>query len=175
MREERLHLYYDLDNTGVQFCKDKEDEKIIIKDKMHLEGYYRNLPTIDMFVEALKKLHDEGIHELYILSSCIDTPYCRKEKLEFIEEHLPFIKKENIILIDSGENKISFIKTPLNRSLLIDDFKLNLQKWESEGGIAIKKRGSDKEGYKYMVRNHFDIFSIIEDIQCTLRGENHVK
>ena len=172
MKKEKLHLYYDLDNTGVQFCKDKEDEKIVIKEKMHLEGYYRNLPIIDNFVETLKRLHDEGEHEIYILSSCIDSPYCRKEKLEFIEEHLSFLKSENIILINSGENKISFIKTPLNRSLLIDDFRLNLQQWEKEGGIAIKKRGSNKGGYKYIVRNHFDIFDIIENIQNSLRGED---
>lgn len=171
MKKEKLYLYYDLDNTGVRFCKNKEDEKVVVKEKMHLEGYYRNLPVIDNFVEALKKLYDDNEHEVFILSSCIDTPYCKKEKLEFLAENLPFIKKENLILINTGENKVSFIKTPLNRSLLIDDFRLNLQQWEEEGGIAVKKRDSDKDGYKYIVRDHFDIFDIIKDIQRNLGGE----
>ena len=30
---------------------------------------------------------------------------------------------------------------------------------------------NNKDGYKYIVRDHFDIFDIIEDIQNNLRGE----
>jgi len=36
--------------------------------------------------------------------------------------------------------------------------------WEEAGGIPIKKRISQKQGYKYIVRDHFDILDIIDQL-----------
>ena len=161
---EKLYIYYDMDNTLCRFSENKLQEKEALK-KMYNEGYFRDLRPIDNCVETLDKLsRDENI-ELFILSTCIKSPYVKTEKTEWLKNHVPFIKNSNIIFCEEGTDKITYIKTPLEYSILVDDFKNNLIVWEKEGGIAIKKRDSDKKGYRFIVRNHLEIFDIIKQIR----------
>ena len=80
---------------------------------------------------------------LYILSACVSTPYCMREKRDWLYKYLPFIPKRNIILIKVGENKADmvefFLDTELTKEdILIDDYTKNLTEWEFAGGTGIK-------------------------------------
>ena len=150
-------FYYDMDNTLALFSIKGEETETL--EKMYEKGFFRNLPIMENSMETLSALMFDG-HEVFILSACIDSPYCKQEKIEWIEHYLPFIPKENIILVPIGTNKAEHIGNVEN-SFLIDDYKKNLVEWEKAGGIPVKKRFSMKKGWKYIVRNHLEIFDYI--------------
>jgi len=158
----KFNLYYDMDNTLALFSESRQHEKLVL-EQMYEEGFFASLPPIDDCKSALKFINDAigDSVEIFILSACIDSPFCKEEKRTWLDEHLPFIKKENIIFTKVGENKTDYIRTLPSESILVDDYHKNLVQWEEWGGIAIKKRSSQKEGYKYIVRNHWSILPIL--------------
>lgn len=152
-------IYYDMDNTIALFSK-KGQDKEALKNMMN-EGYFKNLPVMDGAIETLQTLQQQG-YQVFILSACVDSKYCESEKNLFLDKYFPFIDKEHRIFTKIGENKVSKIKTDICKSLLVDDYSKNLQDWANAGGIAIKKRSSNKRKYQYIVRNHQDIFNILQ-------------
>ena len=131
--KKRLAIYFDMDGVQADFDKALEGQF----ERMYQKGFFRNLEVIGNPNKVFKALQEKGF-EVYILSACVDSPYCEIEKIEWLREHCPSIKRENIILCKVGENKTDFIKTPIYRSVLVDDYKVNLLKWQEEGGHAIK-------------------------------------
>ena len=153
-------LFYDLDNTLALFSiKGQEGEAL---ERMFEEGFFRNLPILNNAMEALAGLMWEG-HDVHILSACINSPFCKAEKLEWIAQFLPFIEPHNIHLCDVGQNKAEMIGDVVG-TILVDDYHKNLEQWTEAGGIAVKKRFSEKKGYERVVRDHMEIFDIIEQL-----------
>ena len=157
----RKKLYYDMDNCLALFSIKGEEEQAL--EQMFEKGYFANLPLIEDSVETLASLAWEG-YEVYILSACVNSPYCKNDKIAWLEKYFNFIPKENIILCEVGENKAEIIGNVEN-ALLVDDYHKNLEQWEQAGGIAVKKRSSNKGGYRYMVRNHMEIFDILDRLE----------
>lgn len=59
------------------------------------KGFFRNLPVIEGSVEAVKKLHEQ--HEVYIVSAAMEFRNSLEDKLDWLNEHFPFISWRNII------------------------------------------------------------------------------
>lgn len=111
------------------------------------EKYWRELPAQQEVIDALKyvmetwerhgnSFYDRTSLEFYILSKYPHNN-ARKGKEKWIEKHLPFFKKENIILLPYEMAKEVLIR-PINTDLLLDDYSPNLVTWESFGGKAVK-------------------------------------
>ena len=154
-------IFYDMDNTLALFSiKGEEGESL---EKMFEKGFFRNLPVLGNAVIALKVLINAGF-DVRILSACVDSPYCKEEKKEWLKEHFSFIEDSKIHLMEVGQNKAEIIKSQgltVNGSYLVDDYSKNLEQWAEYGGIPIKKRFSNKNGWENVVRNHLDIFEIL--------------
>lgn len=162
----KLNLYYDMDNVLFLFSNKGEELKAI--KSMWKSGYFENLQPFDSSIEVLTDLWNsrEQLNiDIFILSTCIKSKTCKEEKIKALKKYLPFIPQSNIVLIQTGDKKADFCKTPMAQSILIDDYKENLNYWVAMGGIAIKKRFSHKANYKYIIRNHSDIYEILNDIR----------
>lgn len=155
-----MKIFYDMDNTIALFSHKANPDMAL--ERMFEEGYFRNLPIMPNAMETLAGLQWEG-HEVFILSACINTPYCKQEKQQWIENYLPFIPKSNIILCEVGQNKAEIIGNVEN-CILVDDYKKNLIEWKKAGGIPVKKRSSNKGRWEHIVNNHFDIFPIVKKL-----------
>ena len=150
-------IFYDMDNTIAIFSiKGREGEAL---ERMFEKGFFANLPIMQDVQETLAGLMYEG-HEVFLLSACINSPYCKVDKMKWIEKYLPFIPEENIYLVPVGTNKAEAIGNVEN-AYLVDDYSKNLIEWEQAGGIPVKKRFSNKSKWKNIVKNHMDIFEII--------------
>jgi 5'(3')-deoxyribonucleotidase len=154
-----MRLIFDMDGTLADF-----DGAGGI-DKMNERGFFKNLDIYADVVKTLDTLNKAG-YALYILSACIDTEYCKTEKLEWIENNLPFISKDNVILMNVGENKASeFVqatKTEITETdLLFDDYGKNLKDWYEAGGTSVKcgKVRKEERAFKQLIR-----FNSIETI-----------
>lgn len=126
-------IFIDLDNTIVDFNKGG-------MKNMFRKGFFQNLEAYPKAIALVQLLSE--YNEIFILSKCIASTYCKIEKMQWIEANLPFIDKQNIYLIPSEESKASYIEAiygKLDKSyILIDDYKVNLLEWEQAGGRAIK-------------------------------------
>ena len=147
-----MRLIFDLDGTLADF------EGAGGLSKMSEEGFFRNLKPYPLTISTVKRLYKAG-SEIFILSAYIGTDYCESEKLEWIQEYLPFLPKENILLVPYGTIKAKAFEqayqTKVTKNdILFDDYKLNLREWIVAGGTAVKcgKSYKPNRDYPQMIR-----------------------
>ena len=135
-KKKQYRAFFDMDGTLARFY-DAED----CLEQMHQEGYYKNLGVHAKMRESMGQMIDIfGIENVFIISACIDTPYCKKEKLIWLKENIPFdLPSKNIILVPCGVPKTDFIPGGVKETdFLIDDYNKNLSDWVAAGGTGIK-------------------------------------
>lgn len=158
-----MKLVFDMDNTLADFDGSGG------LDNMYNEGFFRNLQPYANVTDTLATLAKAGF-EMYILSACIDTPYCVQEKQEWIRQYLPFFKESNVILVPYGTNKAEAFQTLTGNAItqttvLFDDYKVNLNAWASAGGTAVKcgKVYKQDRNYRQVIE-----FAGIADVLATI-------
>lgn len=174
-------IFVDMDGTLAKFF-----EKTDCLERMYEKGYFYNLKPYDI-VNDINKLIAEG-EDVYILSACIDSPYCKEEKIAWIHTYLPELEDENIILCEVGENKADKISVVVGENrikycqennypiILIDDYSENLYNWEmkAKNFVAIKycNEINDKtnKSYKYKFHTAKQLHKVLHNIY----NERHI-
>lgn len=105
-REERLGV---LESEGFP-------DKTAIKRYIYQPGFFRTIPVMEGAVEAVKALMED--YEIYIVSAATEFPLSLAEKLEWLNEHFPFISWTHTIFC--GDKSI------IATDYLIDDHCKNL-------------------------------------------------
>lgn len=164
----RNRLYVDMDGVLAVF-----NTNISSTEELYAEGYFRNLAPQQNVVEAVKKLIKGGDMEVYILSAYLgDSEYALKEKNEWLDEHLPEIKKENRVFVPCGVDKKEAIPDLSDKDFLLDDYTHNLLLWQPPArGIKLLNdinhtKGSwmhDRISYN---RKADDLAGAITDVVC---------
>ncbi|WP_324823552.1 5' nucleotidase, NT5C type [Sinanaerobacter sp. ZZT-01] len=157
-----VDIYFDMDNTLCLFSPFGDVESSC--RVMYQKGFYRELLCFPEAPSVLYNLQGIGFN-VKILSSCIDSPYCRPEKLSWINYHLPFVEDKNILLLPVGQSKSNLIPNP-ERSILVDDYHANITDIYKHGGIGVKKTFSGKERPIPQVSSLVDIFSVLHNLNC---------
>jgi 5'(3')-deoxyribonucleotidase len=103
---------------------------------MFQRGFFSDLEVIGNPNRVFKVLKGMG-YRVRILSACVESEFCKLEKLHWIRRNLPTIEMEEIILCKVGENKSDYVED-IATSVLVDDYGKNLQDWHIKGGIPIK-------------------------------------
>lgn len=155
-------LFFDLDNTLCLFSY--FGTETLSMQSMYSKGFYRSLPCFPEAPPVLKRLQQIG-YNVCILSSCIDSPYCKKEKLEWVHHYLPFIRDSHIKLVEVGEDKSKYIMHP-SKAILVDDYYKNLEDIYNSGGVGIKKTYSGKSRVIPQVNSLEDIFNVLKYLNC---------
>lgn len=131
----KTNIFVDMDGVLAVYDKD-------IVNHMYTEGYFANRPAIKPMLEIVRRLADRKDYNIYILTSCIDSPYCIPEKASWLDKNLPKINVENRIYVPYGTVKSEFAKMNVDVedsiNVLIDDYTENLDKWTLEGALPIK-------------------------------------
>lgn len=97
-------------------------DQSIIRGFLYEPGFFRTKPVIKDSQEIIKALNDK--HEVFIVSAAIEFPSSLNEKLEWLEEHYPFISWHNIVFCGS--------KTIVQADYMIDDHIKNLKFFQGE-------------------------------------------
>lgn len=153
-------IYFDMDNTVALFCKYGEDALSLAK--VHKKGFFRHLAPVSGCKIIIPMLQEMGFR-VRIISSCAETPYCRREKREWIHEHLPSIDDSDIVFCRIGQNKAKYVYD-IKNSILVDDYDVNLEDWTRAGGIAIKKRNSTKPSKFLSISSHYELFDVLDNL-----------
>ena len=125
-KNNKVRVYFDMDGVIASFD--------MISGLSYAEkGFYTNKRPIKASIKFAKYLNSLVNVEIYILSNC-HYKYQRKEKIDWLEQFAPFIKKENINIIcfeefdkdvDLNKLKANFFeqtrKTTNDSLVVIDD------------------------------------------------------
>lgn len=126
----RKNLYVDMDGTLAVWQKRTLEE-------VATKGYFRNIPAMTNVVAAIRKLIEEDIFNIYILSSVFRDNHSADDKKYWLKNNLPEVKDENIIFVPYGDKKADYVELDKD-CYLMDDLSKNLHEWEAAGGTGIK-------------------------------------
>lgn len=164
-----INLFVDMDGTLAKFYYKKN-----YLEKMYEKGYFENLPLYAMAnkIDAFAKL--DSCVNVYILSACIDSEYCEKEKINWLLKNMPNIKPQNFVFTKVGESKLLKAKEKVANfddsiNVLLDDYTLNLELWARELnciGIKFLNGLNDKtkswDGYR--VKNFSTLIKVLQKV-----------
>jgi len=97
-------------------------DKDAVRRFVFTPGFFRTLPVMPGAVDALKQLDDK--YEVFIVSAAMEFPQSLSEKLEWINQHLPFIPWSRIVFCGD--------KSLIQADYMIDDHPKNLDKFNGE-------------------------------------------
>lgn len=122
---DKPRIYFDMDGTLAVFNKNATMEEVFTP------GYFRSLNPIPEMVAFAKELQHAG-YDVNILSGACYTAI--QEKIEWLQEHMPFITPDKYTFVPVDADKSQFIPNA-EHSVLIDDYNKNLDEWK---GLAVK-------------------------------------
>lgn len=153
----RIRLFVDMDGTIAKFYYHKE-----CLEKMYEKGYFANLKPYPIYKTIKQIAKRSASVEVFILSACIESPYCEQEKIAWLNKYLPEIDKDHRIMVKVGENKADYIPSDDGQdcyNILLDDYGKNLAEWvkADSNNVAIKFLNgiNNKSGkvYNHKIKN----------------------
>lgn len=128
-REPKYRLFVDMDGTAVEWKAAEEFEDLYEK------GYFSSLKPYQNVVDAIRLIFQRtAVVEIYTLSAVLpDSPYSIPEKMEWLDQHMPFIPHDHRLFIHNGIEKIAAVPGGVRPSdVLLDDYTLNLNQWAKQ-------------------------------------------
>lgn len=159
-----VNIFFDMDNTLYIYSTESND--LASLKIQHNPGFFANLELCDKESPAvLAELIKMG-YKVYILSACCSEAV-KADKRAALAKHFPFLTDEQIIFTMNGENKAEKIQErgiDLKKSILVDDYCVNLFAWMEKGGLAIKKTFSNKKRNIPQIHIFEELFGILKDL-----------
>jgi len=87
-----------------------------INQYVYTTGFFRTAPVVKDSFEILAKLNKE--YDVFIVSAAMEFPQSLPEKLEWLNEHFPFLAWQQLVFCGS--------KTIVDADIMIDDHFKNL-------------------------------------------------
>lgn len=162
-----INLFIDMDGTVAKFHYKKN-----YLEKMYEQGYFANLPLYAIAKHIDDFASKETCVNIYILSACVNSPYCEQEKTEWLLKNMPNIKPTNFIFTKVGESKRQKIALTIDNmqdyvNILLDDYTENLEQWEKgdhENMVAIKFLNGMNDTTKAWQGKKIKTFKQLEEI-----------
>ena len=146
-----------------QLLKDitgKPEDEVFKHVKLYVnsKGFFRNAPLMEGSINALQKLNDK--YEMFIVSAAMEFPNSLTEKLEWLNEHFPFITWQQIVFC--GSKKI------VQGDIMIDDHYKNLDHFKGETILFTQphNEGHDDRGHT-RVKNWEEIIKLLRQTIST--------
>ncbi|MBR3517842.1 MAG: hypothetical protein IKO10_16190 [Lachnospiraceae bacterium] len=146
---EKPRIFFDMDGTLAEWRNitltiesDEDRYKVmqILNEILLTPGYFSTLEPHQNMLDAMEILNDK--YEVYILSCAIPKdgdPSPAAEKTEWLGQHAPYLKPEQIVFVPDGQDKSRFIPGGIRETdFLVDDYTKNLIDFDAAGGCGIK-------------------------------------
>jgi 5'-nucleotidase len=114
-----------------------EEHQPIIWDRLRAPGFFRHLPVMKDSVNVLRELNAK--YELFIVSAATEFPNSLKDKIEWLEDHFPFLSWRQIALCGS--------KDLVFGEYMIDDHLKNLRGFKGKPYLFTAAHNLEVTGY----------------------------
>lgn len=121
--------------TSPKDLSDEDNKKLF--ELLNEPDFFRDLEVLDEHaIEVVQKLQER--FDIYIATAAMDVPGSFNAKYEWLREHMPFIKTENIVFCGN--------KAVIHTDYLIDDSPRQLRAFSGTGLLyAMPYNGGAKE------------------------------
>jgi len=172
MKKLKLYLDFDgviLDTINVTYKKLKE---LNITDEEEILQYYRDIDwdlllketdQINDSISNIGKLLDSGLYDVEILTH-VNSSLEGELKDNYIKGYFPHMKV-NVVFKPTDKCEVVDPKD----AILVDDFMGNLDKWNKNGGIAIKFSDNNKTCKFKTVSNLGSLIDMYDDIMTLIK------
>ncbi|RFS14240.1 5' nucleotidase, NT5C type [Emticicia sp. C21] len=109
-----------------------------IREEVFKPGFFRDVEVMADAIEVVKKLHKK--YEVFIVSAATEFPNSLKDKMDWLEEHFPFISWRNIVLC--GDKSI------VAADYMIDDHEKNLKTFKGKTLMFSAIHNQKVDGYQ---------------------------
>lgn len=158
-----LTVFFDMDNTLFVYSTESNDKKSLKEENN--PGFFANLPLMENARETVQALKDMGISCKII--SAADPGQKREDKITSVKKNsLPF-EEADILFVEHGKSKAEILSAmgyDITKSILVDDYCMNLFDWYNNGGLAIKKTFSGKKRNIPQVKDLKELVSFISNL-----------
>lgn len=137
-------VYFDIDGTLGYWYADGRGYSSLEEIIDPANHYFRDIEPHPFMIQLARELHEEGFDVCIVSAADRDTI---RDKAEWIQKNLPFIPEENVFFAPLGADKTQFIKGNADISVLIDDYKVNLEQWHGKAVKAINTVNSHQDKY----------------------------
>jgi 5'(3')-deoxyribonucleotidase len=166
-----INLFVDMDGTVAKFYYKKD-----YLERMYEQGYFENLPPYAIAKHIDEFAKKDTCVNVYILSACVNSPYCEQEKTEWLLKNMPNINPKNFIFTKVGESKwekayeiIGDKNFDCMVNILLDDYTKNLEDWCCENNmVGIKFLNGINDTTKSWKGLKIKTFGQLEEIIRTL-------
>ncbi|WP_345213725.1 5' nucleotidase, NT5C type [Mucilaginibacter gynuensis] len=114
-----------------------EEIRHTLRQYINEPGFFRDIPVMEDAVEVLQQLNEK--YDLYIVSAAMEFKNSLADKLEWLNEHFPFISWTNIIFCG---HKI------VNVDIMIDDRLKNFVNFEGRKILFTSPHNLAIDGYE---------------------------
>lgn len=159
-------IFIDMDGTVAKIF-----DKPNYLEAMYEKGFFANLKPYAWVKELNEFCKDRK--DVYIVSACVDTPYCEQEKKYWLKTYLPYIPLDHYIFTKIGENKAEKVTERVGVKadfyILIDDYGVNIYEWQMYdiNYIGVKFlneiNNTKNKHYAYKVKNFKDFKALVND------------
>ncbi|MBX3240658.1 MAG: 5'(3')-deoxyribonucleotidase [Chitinophagaceae bacterium] len=73
-----------------------EQHRATVIERLYSEGFFRHLPVMENCVEVLEEVNKK--YELFIVSAATEFPNSLRDKLEWLNEHFPYLTWRQLVL-----------------------------------------------------------------------------
>ena len=114
-----------------------EEHQPMIWDRLRAPGFFRHLPVMKGSVDVLREINDR--YELFIVSAATEFPNSLKDKIEWLEDHFPFLTWKQVALCGS--------KDLVSGDYMIDDHLKNLKGFKGKPYLFTAAHNLGVTGY----------------------------
>ena len=148
-------IYFDIDGVLGKWYADARGYSSLEEIIDPVNHYFRDIEPHPFMIDLAHALQDNGEDVCIISSSDWGTT---RDKWAWIDANLPFLPKENIFFCPLGANKTEFVKGNADKSILIDDYNVNLDEWTGKSIKAINTVNSHQLKYPEIDMREVELF-----------------
>lgn len=110
----------------------------IVRDRLFSQGFFRHLPVMEDCVDVVNELNKK--YEVFIVSAAMEFPDSLKDKLEWLNEHFPFLGWQKLVLC--GDKRM------IAGDYMIDDHVRNLVHFKGKPYLYSTIINAEETGYE---------------------------
>lgn len=115
-----------------------DEHKDIVRQRLYSEGFFRNLPVMDGCIDVVDELNKK--YEVFIVSAATEFPNSLRDKVEWLEEHFPFLSWRQLVLC--GDKRM------IAGDYMIDDHVRNLVHFKGKPYLYTSILNKEETGYE---------------------------
>ncbi|MBN8790181.1 MAG: 5'(3')-deoxyribonucleotidase [Terrimonas sp.] len=115
-----------------------EEHKDAVRQHLYSEGFFRNLPVMENCIDVMDELNKK--YEVFIVSAATEFPNSLRDKLEWLNEHFPFLSWRQLVLC--GDKRM------IAGDYMIDDHVRNLVHFKGKPYLYSTIMNKDETGYE---------------------------